>query len=114
MRNKSSRHLRSDSSIKIRRSAVRMGVRSISVTKHAESRTARELKDTILIQRNMTAKERTRFIEQEGYDPKFMYKALKETPIPSAAVWDARVSRANQVVEDATNASFLDKFRTTV
>ena len=78
---------------------------------HGEGRMVEELKDIILIQHNMTDKEHARFIEQEGYDPKLMYKALKETPIPSACTWRAIVSRVNQVVEDAINAPFLDEFR---
>lgn len=54
---------------------------------------------------------RAHLIEKEGYDPQFMFEALKKTPVPTLKQWEARVQKANQAVERATTAPFLDKFR---
>lgn len=54
---------------------------------------------------------RNRFINEEGYDPVYMYKALSKTPVPTQKEWLMRVKKADQFIEKVTNAPFLDKFR---
>lgn len=54
---------------------------------------------------------RTSLMENEGYDPQFMFEALKKTPVPTQKEWTLRVSRAAKALEKATNAPFLNKYR---
>ena len=54
---------------------------------------------------------RNRLINEEGYDPVYMYKALSKTPVPTPKEWMMRVQKAEKFIEKITKAPFLDKFR---
>lgn len=43
--------------------------------------------------RTLTAPPTTKnhFIDNEGYDPVYMYKSLSKIPVPSPQAWSARV-----------------------
>lgn len=61
--------------------------------------------------RKQADKLRKRLIQEEGYDPRYMYDVLKKTPTPTAEEWSKRVEKAAKNVNNATSASFLDKYR---
>ena len=54
---------------------------------------------------------RKRLMSEEGYDPVYMYEALRKTPTPTPEERLRRAKKAEQFVKQATDAPFLDKFR---
>ncbi len=59
------------------------------------------------------AEVKHRCIEEEGYDPVHMYEVLQAKPLPTAEELKTGREWARKVLNDATTAPFLDKYRLT-